>query len=291
MRYSLIIPHHNIPDKLRRLLSTLPVRDDLEVIVVDDCSDKNIAGLEAVKNEFPHVKFLTTTVNGGGGKARNIGLAHAQGDYLIFADADDFFLPSLSVLLDKYKDEDHDMVIFNAISLMENTMNVSHRNDHLSVEISKLMKSENKDYFYFRYRFGEPWCRIIKRAIVESENIRFDEIPKHNDAAFAYKVGAYANDVVVDNTAAYCIIDRPDSVSKRIGDDIEQLRLEVFAKKHAYLKQHGVDIFDSPISSTFVVAVKQMDRDKLKSYFAIAKKYGISKWDIIREAFKNKLRL
>ena len=36
--YSIIIPHYNSPDLLLRLLKTIPVREDLEVIVVDDNS-------------------------------------------------------------------------------------------------------------------------------------------------------------------------------------------------------------------------------------------------------------
>lgn len=40
--YSLIIPHFNIPKLLRRLLSTVPKREDLQVIIVDDCSTKEL---------------------------------------------------------------------------------------------------------------------------------------------------------------------------------------------------------------------------------------------------------
>ena len=37
MMYSIIIPHYNIPDLLRRCLESIPQRDDVQVIVVDDC--------------------------------------------------------------------------------------------------------------------------------------------------------------------------------------------------------------------------------------------------------------
>ena len=39
MNYSIIIPHHNTPDLLQRLLHSIPQRDDLEVIIVDDNGD------------------------------------------------------------------------------------------------------------------------------------------------------------------------------------------------------------------------------------------------------------
>lgn len=47
--YSLIIPHYNTPDLLRRLLRTVTKRDDLQVIAVDDCSTKNLNKLDSVK--------------------------------------------------------------------------------------------------------------------------------------------------------------------------------------------------------------------------------------------------
>ena len=36
---SIVIPHKNIPELLARCLRSIPERDDIQVIVVDDCSD------------------------------------------------------------------------------------------------------------------------------------------------------------------------------------------------------------------------------------------------------------
>ena len=37
--YSFIIPHKNCPDLLQRCVDSIPERDDVQVIVVDDNSD------------------------------------------------------------------------------------------------------------------------------------------------------------------------------------------------------------------------------------------------------------
>ena len=37
--YSIVIPHYNIPDLLERALNSIPQREDIEIIVVDDNSD------------------------------------------------------------------------------------------------------------------------------------------------------------------------------------------------------------------------------------------------------------
>lgn len=41
INFSIIIPHKDIPDLLQRCLDSIPIRDDVQVIVVDDDSDGN----------------------------------------------------------------------------------------------------------------------------------------------------------------------------------------------------------------------------------------------------------
>ena len=35
INYSVIIPHHNCPDLLSRLIDSIPDRDDIQIVVVD----------------------------------------------------------------------------------------------------------------------------------------------------------------------------------------------------------------------------------------------------------------
>ena len=54
--------------------------------------------------------------NGGGGAARNDAMRAARGRWLMFADADDYFLPSLGTVLDRYAcNETYDAVFFPPI--------------------------------------------------------------------------------------------------------------------------------------------------------------------------------
>ena len=45
MNYTIIIPHKNTPDLLQKCLGSIPERDDAEVIVIDDDSDKDIVDI------------------------------------------------------------------------------------------------------------------------------------------------------------------------------------------------------------------------------------------------------
>lgn len=85
---SIIIPHLNQPDALVRCLTSLEAqqfdRGEAEIIVVDNGSR---APLDQVAQQFPNVRFLEQA-EPGPGLARNIGVAAASADMLLFIDAD-----------------------------------------------------------------------------------------------------------------------------------------------------------------------------------------------------------
>jgi glycosyltransferase involved in cell wall biosynthesis len=116
--FSIIIPHKNIPKLLQRCLDSIPQRDDLEVIVVDDNSDPQIVDFE----NFPGKKRKDTTIifdksGKGAGRARNVGIERAQGKWLLFADADDLYKPGFMDVLDEYKDDDIELLFYNVDSV------------------------------------------------------------------------------------------------------------------------------------------------------------------------------
>ena len=116
--FTIIIPHYNIPELLSRCLASIPERDDTQVIVVDDKSDEPSCNeLHKLEKVFPAVSFLYAQEHRGGGGARNLGLEHARGKYLLFADADDIFNGCISGILDEYAASWVDIIFFNANSI------------------------------------------------------------------------------------------------------------------------------------------------------------------------------
>lgn len=104
MILSIIIPTYNRNEKLIKLLQALQLQmqDGVEVIVVDDHSDKSL------KIEFPNwLKYIYLEENSGGAsKPRNVGLDLAQGKYITFIDSDDMVKPHyIKTILAKTKEE------------------------------------------------------------------------------------------------------------------------------------------------------------------------------------------
>lgn len=88
-RVSIIVPAHNAADTLPTLFDRLAgqslPREDFELIVVDDCSGDDTAG---VVERSGLARLVRAERRSGSFGARNLGAAVARGDYLAFTDAD-----------------------------------------------------------------------------------------------------------------------------------------------------------------------------------------------------------
>ena len=190
MNYSIIIPHKNTPELLRRCIKSIPQRDDLEIIIVDDNSSKEIVDFD----NFPGLNRKNTTVifnkeGKGAGNARNIAIPKTNGKYVIFADSDDFFNDCFIDILNDYCNKEFDVVYFNANSVDSNTFEPSNRVDHLHEFFNTYKKDDKEGVLYFKYMFTEPWCKIVKRNIIIDNNILFGKTIVDEDVVFAINIG------------------------------------------------------------------------------------------------------
>lgn len=283
--YSIIIPHYRIPKLLRRCLWSVPKRDDLQVLVVDDNSGSDIvAQLREIEKDFPFVTFIYSETNGGGGRARNIGLQHAQGKYVLFADADDFYNYSINNILNEYINTDFDIVFFRANHIDTDTYLPTNRGTTQEDAVKQFLKTG--DVAFLKYMYGEPWGKLIRRGMLIDNNITFDETLIHNDTKFSYLSGYFANKVKFDNRALYCLADRPISVSKQLSDEKLMVRTQVFAEKNRFLIDHGIDIFDTMMLKPFKYYLQKWDWEHLDYYFSVTSSYGFSKlWIVMKAVF------
>lgn len=243
MNYSIIIPHYNTPNLLQRLLNSIPQRNDLEIIVVDDNSKANTVDFE----HFPginrgDVKVVFDKKGGGGGYARNIGLSYATGERVIFADSDDFFNYCFNDILDEYSNSEYDIIYCKANSLDSIYYTNTYRTEHLNSYIDHFFDGDKTAELNLRYLFGEPWCKIIRSKIITRNNIKFDETSIHNDTTFSYLCGFYAETITVDKRAIYCVTSREGSVSKQVSEAKKLERISVFSRSYMFFKKHGIKV-------------------------------------------------
>lgn len=85
IKVSIIMPAYNSEEFIRTSLSSIPKREDIEVIVVNDGSTDKTA---EIAKEF-NVILIDRKENMGIGYSRREALAVAQGEYIMFFDSDD----------------------------------------------------------------------------------------------------------------------------------------------------------------------------------------------------------
>lgn len=282
IHYSIIIPYYNCPKLLVRCLNSIPTREDLQVIVIDDCSPTNYLYEDiVVKYSQCNVEFYQTPRNLGAGCARNIGLKHAKGKWLIFADADDYFNVCFSDILDLYVDSLADIIFFKASSQDSDTYVNTNRCNYVNDWIDGYLLSPNVFDYHLRYLYGEPWGKIINSHLVSSNGIHFSETIIHNDTRFSYQVGYYAKKIVADRHAIYCVTEQPNSVSKQVSIERIFVRTEVFCEKYVWLKKHGVDYqLEGLAASGLNIFRKKNDIANFLKCKNIFQKYGINLQEI-----------
>lgn len=239
-KYTLVIPCYNESSRLRRLLNSLPKRPDLQIFVIDDCSP-NQMGLDAVKLQFPHVEFLSTPTNLGAGAARNIGLQHAKGEFILFADADDELLPDAFDHFDQAIMEDADIYYFRADAVIESTGEPSVRANSLNGLIDEYLGNPNKENeFNLRLKHCVPWAKLYKKSFIEKTQVKFDEIPVSNDIYFNIINGVLAKQIVASDHVVYRCYRLTDSLTSTLTADRLLCRLQASAKVATELKSLGI---------------------------------------------------
>jgi len=173
MELSIIIPTYNNAQFLRRCLDSIPARDDVEVILIDDGSTDGSAqiGCEYVDNgKLPLVKFVQIS-HMGVSAARNFGLKEATGKYITFLDADDEYTTNGVTS------------IFKAIESHHNADIIQLNHYRYYPNGTKKIRFYNPAGIYDAHKLPDlwmvVWSKVFKREV--TEGISFDTKLDHGE--------------------------------------------------------------------------------------------------------------
>lgn len=211
-RYSIIIPHKNTPQLLQRMLDSIPQRDDLEVIVVDDNSDPNIVDFSQYPgHNRPDTRLIFKKKGRGAGYARNVGVDNAQGEWLIFADADDWFVTdNLNLILNSHIPESYDVLMW------ETLWNTS------EFAIKECQTISHDDQLIPRHDGAvafidtiAPWARMVRKSAIEKYHLRFEEQKHANDVMFTAKLSFHIHDYLYSSIVVYIYDNTESTLTKQ----------------------------------------------------------------------------
>jgi len=236
INYSIIIPHKNLPDYLAICLASIPQRDDVEIIVVDDFSSPDVVDFKNFPgSDMSNCKIVFCDWSYGSGHARNVGIENAQGKWLIFIDADDYFSDSISALMDKYVDSEHDLIQFDF--------------DAIKYQDGQIVPWERKNY-YGRVLFHEKlsprekcsetveaWGKFIRRDLVERYHIRCSETGLCTGMILSSSTALHSESPFVSiNEKFYVYVNRSNSAISKMSLESELDRLNVRCMQYKLLK-------------------------------------------------------
>ena len=207
---SVIMPVYNVEPYIEQGLDTLlrQTMRHIEIICVDDGStDRSLEILNRYAAQDSRVRVFTQK-NKYAGAARNLGLANAKGEYVIFLDSDDFFARSLT--MDAYysaKVNKSDVVLFGA----KHYNNATGKYKEAKWLLNAFLAPKKQPFSYrdcpenlYRITTPCPWTKMFRREFVQKAGLQFQHLQNSNDLFFTYAALAMAERItVVDKALVY----------------------------------------------------------------------------------------
>lgn len=189
---TVIIPVYNTEQYLNQCLDSILNQSlkNIEIICIDDGStDNSLNILRAYEKKDARLKVLTQK-NAGAGAARNKGLAVANGKYLSFLDADDFFeVDMLERAAIRANETQADFVVFKSDQYWDDTKQFK------KVEWT-LRYADLPPYEPFSYRqitqnifkvfVGWAWDKLYRISFIKENHLSFQEQRTSNDMLFVF---------------------------------------------------------------------------------------------------------
>lgn len=115
-KLSIVIPVYNVENYLAKCLDSViyPELSDYEIIVVNDGSTDSSGRIcEDYAKRYSSIIRLITTPNGGLGRARDVGIDAASGEYIAFLDSDDYLSSNAVPEMMETLELGYDMCVFD----------------------------------------------------------------------------------------------------------------------------------------------------------------------------------
>ena len=175
---SVIVPVYNAEQTIEKCVESLALGQlrDLEILLADDGSTDNSPALcEALARRFPQVRCIHSRENRGVSHARNLALAEARGEYILFADSDDWVSEQYARILVDTAREYPDALVACGLHFLN--MAEDYRRTYLWEASGDRFILGKADFFELHGKFLLPqlWNKIFRRCLIEKHCLRFDE--------------------------------------------------------------------------------------------------------------------
>lgn len=235
--FSIIIPHFTKggTEMIKRAISSIPMREDIEVIVVDNST---IPIPSSLFEENKMVSIYYSDNERGAGGARNEGLLNAKGKWVIFMDADDFFTKNAFDYFDSFAESNYDIIFFKPTSCYSDTLKIADRH-HVFCKVIDEYFVTGEEFDLRCNEFDVPWAKMFKTEFIKDNRFTFDEVPASNDVIFSLKTGLKAKNITASHDVVYCVTVTKGSITNVVSLRNLESVFNVKIRKNQLLVEHG----------------------------------------------------
>ena len=167
-KISVIVPVYNVEKYLHRCIDSILTQTftDFELLLIDDGSKDNSGKICDEYAEKDKRIRVFHKENGGVSSARNLGLDNAGGEWICFADSDDWVKNNWLEIFSKSFNHG-DLIISGYYEVKNNTIIREKGVFNQPSLLSTVSILEKKNIF------GYLWCKCFKRSIINKYQIRF----------------------------------------------------------------------------------------------------------------------
>ena len=295
INYSIIIPHRASLNLLKRALDSVPDRDDIQVLIIDNTPYKIDFSL-LQPNRTNKVLLCHSDIEKGAGHARNIGLKKATGEWLLFLDADDFFTQNAFEHFDKYIHTDYDIVYFSSTSMFSDTLKTANRHKYYAGVVNDYVLGKENAEDILRFTYSSPCSKLVRNKLIKDHAIQFDEVPASNDLMFSIKSGYMAKKIYANKFPAYCMTVNSGSLTNTITKKNSRSRFCVYIQQYKFMTAIGKPQYRFELMSVVIDSL-QFGIKEFFWYIHTAQKEKVSiflnfnKWHKLLKMYKTYKRI
>ena len=215
---SIIVPIYNVEQYLDRCIQSIlnQTYQNLEIILVDDgatdCSGA-IADSYAAKDK--RIKVFHKE-NGGLSDARNYGLEHVTGDYILFIDSDDFIVNIMCERLITVASSNNADIVSCNYYIYRGDDDISIHNMSVQDDKRTFTGMDMLRYYLLKtepFDLNVVWNKIFKLDLFNGvEPVRFPKGRVQEDNFTIFRLFLNANSIVTVNEPLYYYVQRAGSI-------------------------------------------------------------------------------
>lgn len=235
MQYSVIIPVYNAEKTLRRCLDSLVKQafSDYELLLINDGStDGSDTICREYAERYPQVRYFAKE-NGGVSSARNLGLEHARGEYILFVDSDDYVTENyFDTISENLEHCSADILMFGHQNVggAYASWNTGTFDEKTEIGIARRVMSAMQQYW-----FSSLWNKTFRRELIEQYHLRFaDDLAIGEDQAFIFAYAMRIQSIASIEDILYNVdVSDGTSLSRKARPYLTQQLMEVNRRMYA----------------------------------------------------------